>query len=31
LGHRLLFHAQDVYGHQEITEADIRREMERQR
>jgi hypothetical protein len=27
----LLFHAQDVYGHQEITEADIRREMERQR
>jgi hypothetical protein len=27
----LLFHAQDVYGHQEITEADIRREMERMR
>jgi hypothetical protein len=27
----LLFHAQDVYGRQEITEADIRREMERQR
>jgi 2TM domain len=27
----LLFHGQDAYGRQEITEADIRREMERQR
>lgn len=27
----LLFHARDAYGHQEITEADIRREMERLR
>jgi len=27
----VLFHAQDAYGHQEITEADIRREMARLR
>jgi hypothetical protein len=27
----VIFHAQDVYGRQEITEEDIRREMERQR
>ena len=27
----VIFHAQDVYGRQEITEDDIRREMERQR
>jgi predicted membrane channel-forming protein YqfA (hemolysin III family) len=25
----LIFHALDVYGHEEISEADIRREMER--
>jgi len=25
----VIFHAQDVYGRQEISEEDIRREMER--